>query len=129
MGDQPRPQHRREPEAAGRDRQERQVSEGLGPPALRDLPPQLRLQPRRPCRARTQDPQDDQARPWPPWPTTPTCHLLRESQKMRQEWRRWTNFFQELKFSPVLHFVLYLFSFLADNLSPKLILLQVSKQI
>merc|ERR1712032_373482 len=43
--------------------QERQVSEGLGPPALRDLPPQLRLQPRRPCRARTQDPQDDQARP------------------------------------------------------------------
>merc|ERR1712110_893829 len=65
----------------------------------------------------------------PLWPTTPTCHLLRESQKMRQEWRRWTNFFQELKFSPVLHFVLYLFSFLADNLSPKLILLQVSKQI
>merc|ERR1712203_308889 len=61
----------------------------------------------------------------PLWPTTPTCHLLRESQKMRQEWRRWTNFFRELKFSPVLHFVLYLFSFLADNLSPKLILLQV----
>merc|ERR1719367_898966 len=32
------------------------------------------------------------------WLMTPTCHLWRESQKMLQEWRRLTKFFQGFKF-------------------------------
>merc|ERR1711953_1242734 len=49
---------------------------------------------------------------------TPTCHLSRESRKMLQEWRRLIKSSKNSNFPTVLHFVLYLFSFLDhDNLS------------
>ena len=57
-------------------------------------------------------------RPMPLSPMTPTCHLSRESRKMLQEWRRLIKSSKNSNFPPVLHFVLYLFSFLDhDNLS------------
>merc|ERR1712107_428872 len=57
-------------------------------------------------------------RTWALSPMTPTCHLSRESRKMLQEWRRLIKSSKIPNFPPVLHFVLYLFSFLDhDNLS------------